>query len=137
MKLDTAAFVGDPELVATLKAKARTVECAEDRVLFVQGEIPTGVFIFEDGEVHLTMRSPEGELVMDERAEPGSLLGLPGLVGNQGYSLSAYARKGARIQFVAREEFSRLMLTEPGIAMLILKVLAAQVRTARIAAANA
>jgi CRP-like cAMP-binding protein len=83
------------------------------------------------------MRSPEGELVMDERAEPGSLLGLPGLIGNQGYSLSAYARKGAHVQFVGREEFSRMMLFEPGMAMLILKVLAAEVRTARIAAANA
>jgi CRP-like cAMP-binding protein len=58
------------------------------------------------------------------------------VIGNQGYSLSAYARKGAKIRFVGREEFSRLMLTEPTMAMLILRVLAAEVRTARIAAAN-
>jgi CRP-like cAMP-binding protein len=137
VKLDTAAFVGNPELVAALKVRSRTVECTEDRVLFVQGETPTGLFILEDGEVHLTMRSPEGELVMNERAEPGSLLGLPGVICNQGYSLSAYARKGAAVRFVGREEFSRLMLNEPGMAMLILRVLAAEVRTARIAAANA
>jgi hypothetical protein len=38
------------------------------------------------------------------------------------------------VSFVPREDFSNLMLTEPGLAVLILKVLAAEVRTARIAA---
>ncbi len=136
MKLEASAFVGDQELIAALRDRARPVDCPEDRVLFVQGETPAGLFIHHFGEVHLTMRCPDGELVMDMLAEPGSLLGLPGLIGNQAYTLSAYARQGARLSFVGREEFSQLMLSEPGMAMLILRVLAAEVRTARIAAAN-
>jgi CRP-like cAMP-binding protein len=60
-------------------------------------------------------------------------MGLPGLVGNNPYSLTAEAKKGAEVSFVARDEFSRLMLTEPSLAMMILRVLAAEVRSARIA----
>ncbi len=64
---------------------------------------------------------------------PGSLLGLPALIGNQPYSLTAKALKGAELCFVSREEFSRLMLNEPHLSLCILRVLAAEVRTARFA----
>lgn len=40
------------------------------------------------------------------------------------------------MSFVSRDEFLRLMLQEPSIAAMILKVLAREVRTARIAAAD-
>jgi CRP-like cAMP-binding protein len=76
----------------------------------------------------------EGGRVLDLRALPGSLLGLPAVISNIAYSLSATALPGAEVSFVPREDFSNLMLTEPGLAVLILKVLAAEVRTARIAA---
>jgi CRP-like cAMP-binding protein len=80
------------------------------------------------------MCDEDGDVVLNMAAEAGSLLGLPGVVGNCPYSLSAAARKGSEVGFVSREEFSKLMLTEPGLAVLILRVLAAEVRTARIAA---
>ena len=137
MRLDATAFVGDQQLIEALKHRSRPVDCSQNQVLFRQGEVPAGLYILHDGEVHLTMRSQDGELLMDMPAEPGSLLGLPGVIGNQGYTLSAFAKAGASVSFVPRDEFSRLMLNEPGMAMMILQVLAAEVRTARAAAANA
>lgn len=137
MKLDAAAFVGEQSLVTALKDHSSPVDCSDNRVLFRQDQLPDGLYIVNDGEVSLTMRSPDGDLVMDIPAQPGSLLGLPALVGGQGYSLSATAQGGAQVSFVPREEFARLMLQEPAIAVMILKVLAAEVRTARQAAANA
>jgi CRP-like cAMP-binding protein len=70
-------------------------------------------------------------------AAPSSLLGLPGIIGNVGYSLSASARKGAEVSFLRRDEFMHMMLTEPSVSVAILKVLAAEVRTARQALTNA
>ena len=87
-----------------------------------------------NGQVTMTMRSPDGEAVLEMAAEPKSLLGLPAVVSNSRYSLSAKARQDADVSFVSRDEFSKMMLTEPGLAVLILKVLANEVRTARIAA---
>jgi hypothetical protein len=40
---------------------------------------------------------------------------------------------GAVVSFVSKDDFSRMMLTEPQISVMILRVLAAEVRTARMA----
>lgn len=137
MKLDASTFVADETLIKALKAHSQAVPCEQDRILFKQGDAPVGLFIICGGVVELSILSASGQVVMDMRADCGSLLGLPGLIGNVGYSLSAKARKGADVCFVSREDFNKLMLSEPGISMSILKVLAAEVRTARIAAVSA
>ncbi|HEY2861024.1 MAG TPA: Crp/Fnr family transcriptional regulator [Terracidiphilus sp.] len=134
MNLDSAAFVGDGQLIRALGERSTPVDCSQDRVLFCQGEEAAGLYIVHGGHVVLTMCDEEGDVVMNMAAEPGSLLGLPGVVGNCPYSLSAAARQGSEVSFVSRDEFSKLMLTEPGLAVLILRVLAAEVRSARIAA---
>ncbi len=133
MKMDAAAFVADQGLVEALKTHATPVDCGEDRVLFNQGDAPYGLYIFCDGEVTLSMTSPLGEVVMDMPASQGSLLGLPGVIGNMDYSLSAVAKSGASVSFLSREVFHRLMMSDPSISVGILRVLAAEVRTARMA----
>jgi CRP-like cAMP-binding protein len=134
VNFDASAFVGDGELIQALKGRCRPVDCSEDRALFWQGDEPVGVYLVRDGVVTLTMRGADGDPVLELTVEPNSLLGLPAVVSNSRYSLSATAKGGAEVSFVPREEFSKMMLTEPGLAVLILKVLAAEVRTARIAA---
>jgi len=133
MNLDSAAFVGEHDLVRALSARATPVDCSQGRLLFRQGEDAAGLYILHAGEVVMTMDSPTGNEVVSFPAKPGSLLGLPGLVGNAGYSLSAWAKKGAQVSFLARDDFSALMLSEPGLSMMILRVLANEVRTARMA----
>jgi CRP-like cAMP-binding protein len=70
------------------------------------------------------------------QASAGSLLGLPGLIGNEPYSLTAVARNGARLSFIPREEVTSLMRSAPSLALKMLQVLAAEVRSARHAMSN-
>ena len=133
MKLDAAAFVADQELIEALRNHSSPVVCEEDRILFNQGDAPNGLYIFHKGEVRLLMRSQLGDTLMNMRAVEGSLLGLPGLISGAPYSLSAFAQKGAEVGFVSREKFAGIMLSAPTIAVGILRVLAAEVRTARMA----
>ncbi len=133
MKMDAAAFVADPELVEALKDHSTPVVCNEDRVLFNQGDVPDGLYIFHKGVVRLVMRSQVGDVLINMPAREGSLLGLPGLIGGSPYSLSALAQKGAEVSFVSREQFGKVMLSVPTLAVGILRVLAAEVRTARMA----
>lgn len=133
MKMDAAAFVADQALVEALKSHSTPVVCDEDRVLFSQGDSPEGLYIFHRGMVRLVMRSLAGDVLMNLPAIENSLLGLPGLIGGAPYSLTALAAKGAEISFVSREQFGRIMLSVPTIAVGILRVLAAEVRTARMA----
>lgn len=134
MNLDPSAFVADPELLKALKNRSHPVDCSEERVLFCQGDPPAGVYIVHAGEVVACSCPVHEDRTLDLRLGPGALLGLPGTISNRPYSLSATALAGAKVSLVACEEFANLMLTEPAVAVLILKVLAAEVRTARIAA---
>ena len=133
MKMDAAAFVADPGLVQALKVHSTPVACEQERVLFNQGDSPDGLYIFHKGKLRLVMRSQLGDTLMNIPAIEGSLLGLPGLIGGTPYSLSACAEKGSEVSYVSREEFARIMLSQPPIAVGILRVLAAEVRTARMA----
>ena len=136
MKLDSSAFVAEKELFDALAKRSQIVDCAEDRVLFRQGEPPQALYLLRNGYALMTMESPTGDVVLCSTAGAGSLLGLPGLIGNEPYSLSAKALKGAEVGFLTKEEFSQLMLTEPALSLKVLRVLAAEVRTARLAVTN-
>ena len=131
MKLDPSAFVADPDLILTLEKGSKTISCGGDRVLFRQGEVPDGLYILNRGEIALTMTSPSGEPVMQMQASAGSLLGLPGLISGEPYTLTAIARNGACLSFVSRDDFTSLMQTNPLMALKMLEVLAAEVRSAR------
>lgn len=133
MQLDPAAFLADPELVQALDVRATPIPCEDDRVLFRQGDPPIGLYILLKGEATLSMVSEDGESLMSIQAAAGSLLGLPGLIGNQPYSLTAIARRGARVSFIARNDFNALMQSELPLLLLVLQVLASEVRSARIA----
>jgi CRP-like cAMP-binding protein len=134
MKLDPSAFIANPELVAALKKHSIEVSCGGEYFLFRQGDPPVGLFIVNKGQVTLSMDSPTGEPLLSMQVGPGSLLGLPGLIGNEPYTLSALALDGARLSFVTHDDFKALMLSDPGLALKVLEVLAAEVRSARHAA---
>ena len=133
MKLDSSAFIADRELIEALEKRSAPIVCEADRLLFGQGEAPTGLFILRAGVATLSMNSPAGEEVMCAPVSAGSLLGLPGLIGNKPYTLTAKALKGAELGFVTRDDFAQMMLTEPSMSLRVLRVLAAEVRTARSA----
>jgi CRP-like cAMP-binding protein len=136
VKLDPSAFVADPELIKALEKHSTQISCDSDHVLFNQGDHPKGLFILDKGEITITMASPTGEQLMSIEAHAGSLLGLPGLIGNEPYTLTAIARKGARLSFVPRDEFTSLMRSEPMLALKMVQVIAAELRSARHALSN-
>ena len=82
MKLDSASFVAEADLIEALKGHSRPVDCTLDRVLFQQGEESVGLYIVHAGTVEMAMCDDYGDMVMCAEALPGSLLGLPGVVGN-------------------------------------------------------
>lgn len=131
VQLDPEAFVADPELLRALSARSTSVPCDSDGVLFRQDEPSVGVFILHDGTVTLSMMSHDGHSLFAVQAKPGSILGLPGAISNQPYTLSAIARAGARVSFVSNAELTGLMHSEPGLSLKMLEVLAAEVRSAR------
>lgn len=128
---DPSAFLADPELVQALEKRSTPLSCDADRVLFHQGDVPAGLYILQAGEATLSMRRGGEESLQSVRTAGGSLLGLPGVIGNQPYSLTAIVRGGSRVRFVSRADFAAFMQSEPRLSLKILAVLAAEVRSAR------
>jgi hypothetical protein len=131
MKLDSSAFVADAELVEALSKRATPIVCDGDRVLFRQGDHPVGLYILQKGHALLSMTAPGGEPILQFETGPGSLLGLPGVVSDQAFTLTAIARGGAEVSFISRDQFKAFMQTFPLMAFKILQVLAAEVSAAR------
>jgi len=131
VKLDPSAFVADPELIKALDRHALPIVCGEDRILFHQGDAPNGLYILNTGSATLSMTTPGGDSIVSMQAATGSLLGLPGVISNQPYTLTAVAHNGARLSYVCRGDFTALMQTEPLLSLKILQVLAAEVSSAR------
>jgi len=131
LNIDSSAFIAEKQLIEALEGRSTTVVCTEEQRLFNQGADPTGLYILRRGKATLTMESPTGGTLLLITLFPGSLLGLPALIGNEPYTLTATAAPGAELGFVTREDFNSLMLSDPTIAVRVLRVLAAEVRTAR------
>lgn len=126
----SSAFVADPELTQELERRSKPITLGSDRVLFHQGDAPTGVYLLRKGAATLTSRLDD-EAILSVRAGAGSLLGLPAVIGAKPYSLTAEALEGAELSLVTREDFVDLMQTEPLLSFQVLKVLAEEVRFAR------
>lgn len=131
LSLDPSPFVASPELIDALAGISTPIICESPQILFCQGESPTGVYVVVAGAVTLTMDSITGERMFSVHSGVGSVLGLPGLIGNQPYSLTAVAEAGSRVGFVQRDVFNNLIASNPALSMRVLEVLAAEVRTAR------
>jgi CRP-like cAMP-binding protein len=130
-QFDSSAFVADPELIRVLETRSIPIECGADRVLFSQDDPASGVYILHQGAATLTMNSKDGRRIFSIQVTPGSLLGLPALISDQPYSLTAIANAGAQVSFVSPADFFALVQADPLLSLKMLQVLAAEVRTAR------
>ena len=126
------SFVADQILIHSLEKRSTPIAWSGGRILFHQGDVPAGVYILQSGAAALIMKSASGRTVMCDEACPGSLLGLPGIVANEPYTVTAMPRKGSMIRFVTRNDFEDLLRTEPALQLPVLQLLAAEVRTARL-----
>jgi CRP-like cAMP-binding protein len=65
-------------------------------MLFRQRDLPIGLYIVRSGEAMLLLTDENGNEVADIKVGAGSILGLPAVIANEPYSLSAMACAGSR-----------------------------------------
>jgi CRP-like cAMP-binding protein len=131
VQIDPAAFVADPNLIRVLNERSILVPCETDRVLFRQDEPPVGIFIVHRGGVTLSLVSQDGHSLFAVQAKPNSILGLPGVISNLPYTLSAAAGGGAQVTFVSSADLKALMEADSAFSLKMLELLASEVRSAR------
>ena len=124
-------FVADPELLTALTKRSKPTRITGDRVLFRQGDAVVGLYVLTSGTATLTMRSSKGEVVLKTHVGAGSILGLPAVISNKPYTLTAEVLEASVVRLVDRDDFSDMIRTHPQLSLKALQVLAAEVRSVR------
>ena len=125
------SFIADRTLIQALEQRSVSVPCSKGRILFKQGDVPIGLYFLKSGKVSLILKTEEGKEVVHLTVRSGSILGLPAIVSNEPYTLTAMAHDGSQANFIARRDFQELMLREPSLFPKVLEILASEVRSAR------
>jgi CRP-like cAMP-binding protein len=125
------SLAADRDLIAILRKRSRAVVCDASGILFRQGDTPEGIHLLESGEAVLAMVSHTGETVLCVHAGPGSLLGLPALLADEPYTLTAQIREGSKVRLIARTDFNDLIKKDAVSCRKVLTLVAAEVGEAR------
>jgi len=78
-------------------------------VLFVEGQIPRGLYLLCRGRVKLSVSSSDGKTMILKIAEPGEVLGMHAVVSNQPYELTAETVQPCQVVFIKREDFQKFL----------------------------
>jgi CRP/FNR family transcriptional regulator len=79
-------------------------------VLFVEGQMPSGVFILCTGRAKLTTRLADGRSRILRVAEPGELLGLSATISGKPYEATAEILDLCQVNFINGEGFLSFLL---------------------------
>ena len=96
-------------VLAALDAISSPVSYSKEAILFVEGQEPTGVFLLSDGRLKLSTNSADGKSIIVRMAEPGELVGLPGVLSGKAYELTAEALEPLQANFIPRDAFLQFL----------------------------
>jgi CRP/FNR family transcriptional regulator len=118
-----------------LDSMAEQLAFPKNAIIFTQGDAPVGVYVIRKGSVRMTVKAGDSEVLM-RVAQPGSVLGLPGVLSNKPYSLTARVVQPVELGFVKAEQLIQLVRENPALGLQVLQLLSEEVRAARGAMAN-
>jgi CRP/FNR family transcriptional regulator, cyclic AMP receptor protein len=81
----------------------------EGALIFVQGQIPRGIFMLCQGQAKLSTTSRDGKTLILRIARAGDVLGLDAVVTGKSYELTAETMQPCQLNFVNREDFLRFL----------------------------
>ncbi|MFZ0958968.1 MAG: Crp/Fnr family transcriptional regulator [Candidatus Sulfotelmatobacter sp.] len=78
-------------------------------VLFVEGQLPRGIFVLCKGSAKLSINSPGGKTMIVKLAEPGEVLGLSATMSGKPYEVTAQTIDPCQVNFVKRDDFLKFL----------------------------
>jgi len=98
-----------PPTVQALAAITSPSSYPKGATLFVEGQVPRGVFILCSGRVKLSTTSADGKTLIVRIADQGEVLGLPATVTEKPYELTAEVIEPTQANFIARQDFLKFL----------------------------
>jgi CRP/FNR family cyclic AMP-dependent transcriptional regulator len=97
------------ESVEALSQIKHAAAFPEDSVIFMEGQIPRGVFMLCYGQAKLSTISHDGKTLILRIAKPGEVLGLDAVVTRKAYALTAETMQPCLLNFVDCDDFVRFL----------------------------
>lgn len=94
-----------PAALKQLSSIKSTAMYPKGALLFIEGQLPRGVFILCQGKAKLSTSSKDGKTIILKIAEPGEVLGLSATVSGRSYEVSVEMMEPAQANFIARDQF--------------------------------
>ena len=106
----TSMFCGLPkERLRDLLAFRQTALYPPRALLFVEGEIPRGLFVLCTGKAKVSTTSKEGKRLTLHLVQPGEALGLSSVIANCPYQVAAETTAPSQVCFFPGSEFLRIL----------------------------
>lgn len=86
-------------------------------ILFVEGQMPRGLFILCSGKVKLSTTSRDGKVLILKTAEAGEALGLSAAISSQSYEMTAETATACNLTFVDRKSLLSLLQSHSEVGM--------------------
>jgi CRP/FNR family transcriptional regulator, cyclic AMP receptor protein len=86
-------------------------------MLFIEGQLPRGVFVLCTGKAKLYTSSREGKTVILSLAEAGDVLGLNATISNRPYELTAEMMEPGQANFITRDALLQFLRENGEIAL--------------------
>ncbi len=74
-------------------------------MLFIEGQLPRGVFVLCTGKAKLSTSSSDGKTIILKISEPGDVLGLSATISNKPYEVTAEMMEPGQANFIERDAF--------------------------------
>ena len=100
-----------PETLAFLDGIKFTGIYPKGSMLFVEGELPRGVFILCSGRVKLTTSSSEGKTLIVKITEVGEILGASSTILGKPLEVSAETMEPSQLNFIKKDDFLNFLRT--------------------------
>lgn len=94
-----------PTALKKLSSIKSTAMYPKGALLFIEGQLPRGVFILCQGKAKLSTSSRDGKTIILKIAEAGEVLGLSATVSGRPYEVSVEMMEPAQANFISRDQF--------------------------------
>lgn len=96
--------------------------------IFQAGDEVDGLYLIEEGDVAITLTSPEDKEVAVNQYGPGDVIGEMGVLDDLPRSANAIARSDVSLCFVKTNAFLDYLRQEPDVAIILLRMLTRRLR---------
>jgi CRP/FNR family cyclic AMP-dependent transcriptional regulator len=118
----------DDDAADTLCSLLTTEECDAGSILFQAGDAGDSMYLIEDGQVQISMRSSDGEDLILAVLGPGDFFGEMALIDGKPRSAHAMVCESSRLAVLSRQHFLSFLSSSPNVAVEMLTALTRRLR---------